>query len=243
VATRLRFRAVQDGSVAAVLEVPGTSDDGNVLPLETSSLGELAVLATLAALNADSVDSGVAGALVQLAEDVGVGGRHEGVLLSVEDESGPLQTARLDTSTRERLRDLADPHRREEERPLVGRLVEADFERLTARLRTAAGDAVSVQFPVGQADTIQEALRRPAEVEGRVVYDASAGRAISVELRRLVTDRELPLAAESRAFYRERSVHELVRRDTTGATTDADLLRDEEASDDEVDAFLAVLDT
>jgi hypothetical protein len=76
----------------------------------------------------------------------------------------------------------------------VGVLVEADFEKNTARLRTAGGRPISVRFEPDLADSIQEGLRRQAELLGEVSYDPKTMEARSVNLRRIVRSEQLTMA-------------------------------------------------
>jgi len=240
-ATRLVFRAVEEGSVAAVLGLPAPASSGQGLPLDDKSLGEFAVLTTMAVLAGEGHDAAVAGALVQLADELGVGTRHERLVFIADVDSAPRREAPLDAQARDRLR-ASGAARVEDERPLPGILVEADFERSTARLRTPAGDGIAVTFVPEQADAIQQALRQQTEVEGRATYDAASDRLVSLELRRLVTAPQLPLYEESQDFWTHPSVEELARRQPAAATSDPGLLRDDEAADPEIDAFLAALE-
>ena len=240
-ATRLVFKAVEAGSVVAVLGLPAPASSDQGLPLDDESLGEFAVLTTMAVLAGEGHDAAVAGALVQLADELGVGTRHDRLVFIADMDSTPRREAPLDIAARDRLRQASGAARVHDERPLPGILVEADFERSTARLRTPTGDGIAVTFTSEQADDIQQALRQQTEVEGRATYDAASDRLVSLELRRLVTAPQLPLYEESQEFWAHPSVEELARRRPAAAASDSGLLRDDEASGPEIDAFLAAL--
>lgn len=200
----------------AVLGLPAPASSDQALPLDDESLGEFAVLTTMAVLTGEGHDAAVAGALVQLADELGVGTRHERLVFIADMDSTPRREAPLDIAARDRLRQASGAARVENERPLPGILVEADFERFAARLRTPTGEGIAVTFTSEQADDIQQALRQQTEVEGRATYDAASDRLVSLELRRLVTAPQLPLYEESQEFWSHPSVEELARRRPAG---------------------------
>lgn len=202
--------------MVAVLGLPAPASSDQALPLDDESLGEFAVLTTMAVLTGEGHDAAVAGALVQLADELGVGTRHERLVFIADMDSTPRREAPLDIAARDRLRQASGAARVENERPLPGILVEADFERFAARLRTPTGEGIAVTFTSEQADDIQQALRQQTEVEGRATYDAASDRLVSLELRRLVTAPQLPLYEESQEFWSHPSVEELARRRPAG---------------------------
>lgn len=241
--TRLRFRAVEAGSVAAVLDVPDATSVDQGLPLTDPTLGVLAAGRTLDVLdgNGESVD--VAAALSQLAEELGIGFRHEELIFTFASNGTEPRRARLDGHSRRRLRELVERHRSfQDDQVLSGVLVEADFERRTARLRTVPGDAVLVAFDQDLDDSVQEALRHPAELEGRVLYDGSTGQVRSVDLHRLVAGEQLILGVDPAEFWGEAPVSTLRTPSGDEALSSAQALNIS-ASEEEVDTFLEALGT
>jgi hypothetical protein len=122
----------------------------------------------------------------------------------------------------------------------VGSLVEADFEKCTARLRTPTQSAVDVSFSEEQADDIQAALRRRSTVRGDVLYDPTTNTARSVRLTEIVRGIE-QLALDPDEFWNELSFAELAARQATGGPTYPDQLYDATATDEERDAVIAAL--
>ena len=125
---------------------------------------------------------------------------------------------------------------------LVGVLVEADFESFTARLRGPGGSRTQVQFPPELADEIKQALREPARLRGEVRYDPKTSEARAVELREIVRGDQLALGLEPGDFWTTRTVVEIAAEQGIAPIGDVETLRDNEATDDEVDRILAALE-
>ena len=205
--SRLAFRAVASGSVVAVLALPSASDpvDG-VLDVGVDDLAGAAFDRLVASfgLPDDQVDQGIARTLAELGEALGIGERHDELLL---ESSRTSPTARLDQSARARMRRLADAVPAQQADVLVGSLREADFDRRTARLRTSSGESVVVAFPPELSDAVQQALRSQAQLEGLVTYDPSTALARRVELRQISSPNALPFDTDE--FWTSASIQEL----------------------------------
>jgi hypothetical protein len=176
--------------------------------------------------------------LVQLADEIGVGVRCDAVQLDVQ---GARASVVIDVGARERLREIAERPARPRADTVVGTLVEADFERGTARLRAVGQRPVRVSFDDDLADEIQEALRRPAELVGEVTYDRETGVARSVALRRISPAEQLVLGLETEDFWLEPSFEDLRQQQGVGPADDLEALSDDELTDEEADEFLAAL--
>jgi len=207
-ASRLRFQSVEAGSVIAVLRLPdlagatdGTLDLGWVDDLAGAAFDR--IVATFA-LPDDQVDIGVARALADLGQELGIGDRHDELLLT--SARSPSE-GRLDGAARERMRRLADVPLGYQPDVVVGTLREADFDRRTARLHTATGETVFVDFPTELDDQIQEALRGQAAFEGIVAFDPTTATVRRVQLRRVSSPEPLPL--DTSAFWATSSVEDL----------------------------------
>lgn len=124
---------------------------------------------------------------------------------------------------------------------VVGTLVEADFERHTARVATSEGRPVTVTFAEDLADDIQRWLRRPGELEGRVEYDTRSGAASRVELHRIVRPVQLRVVPGDREFHRVHRVHDLAAEQGVVVVADLDALVDASATEAELKAFLDAL--
>jgi hypothetical protein len=245
-AVHFRLRAVEPGSVVPVLELPAPapSKDG-ALSMEVVTLGESAVAMLLdsAAEQPHPPHPAVAKALLEVADGMYVGDRYEAVTLQARGDGRPVRTARIDRTVRSRLRAYVNsaPAAPTRSDALMGVLVEADFERRTARLRTATEPAVEVDFPEQLDDDIHAALRQPATLRGEVVYDPKTHSAKTVHLRQLDRGEQLVLGVDPTEFWSEPSFDELARRQGAGHPIDPDAIYDADATDDERDAFLAAI--
>lgn len=240
-AARLRLVAIEEGSVVGVLELPDIEREPDALDVDVTTLGELALALTLdIASGVTNEYPDVANVLASVADELGVGSRYEAIVFEHEGSEGRREV-RVDAKVRDRLRDVASspPDRRQD--ILAGVLVEADFERSTARLRTPTGGRVAVSFPEELADDIQHALRRQARFVGEVTYDEEASQAISVALREITRADQLILGLEG-DFWRQPTVEELRHEQDVEPVWEVSALYDDTASDEEVDAFFAGLE-
>lgn len=241
-AVRFRLVGIEEGSVVGVLELPDLRREPNTLDLDTSTLGETGLIAALkTALGGEDADPDVAGAFVKLADGVGVGSRYDAVSFETDIQGVPERIV-VDAPARQRLSEVAEqaaPEARAD--TLVGVLVEADFERFTARLRAADGQPVAVNFDEDQADEIQEALRSAAEFIGEITYDAHTSRAVRVELRATTRAEQLAMSLEAGEFWWDVTIDDLRVERGISAVTDTTELGDPELTNEEADAFLAAL--
>jgi hypothetical protein len=206
-ASRLRIEGVRAGSVVAVLSLPNlAAPDEDALDVGVDDLAGAAFDRIVASFQQpdDQVDQALARSLADLGERLGIGDRHDELVLT-----SPRLTAaaRLDASARARMRRLADAPTQQQADILIGTLREADFDRRTARLRTATGETVYVDFSPDLDDAIQDALRGQAQFEGIVTFDAATTTTRRVELRRITTPDPLPFDTSS--FWQRPTVAEL----------------------------------
>jgi hypothetical protein len=227
-----------------VFEIPDALplDDG-ALEVEVASLGDAALSELLAAADPQSSPHPVvAKALLELADSLRVGERYDAVTFDA-GANGSRRRVRVDGVVRQRLRryveSLPAPPARSD--ALVGVLVEADFEKRTARLRTATDPAVTVTFDEDLADDIQLALRQQATLRGEVMYDQKTNVARSVRLQRLERGQQLVLGLDPEEFWRVRDFDELARLQGAGDPVDPEDLYDADATDEERDAFMAAI--
>ena len=218
-----------------------------MIDLSVASLGESAVKLLLDAgvgdPNADHTHPVVAEALLDVADRLHVGERYEAIEFSTTANGHPGRTVRVDRRVRDALRAYVQTTAmvavRSDE--LTGVLVEADFEKRTARLRTPTESGVEVSFTDDQADEIQAALRQQATARGDVVYDANTHAAKSVRLTRLVRGEQLVLGLDAAEFWSVRSFADLAERQGGGQPIDPEELYDSAATDEEKRAFMAAL--
>jgi hypothetical protein len=194
-ATRLRFAGIDRGSFVELLALPDASEPSDdELPITVAALGDAAFEQLLRALQPGAeVDRKLAEAVAELGDLLGVGDRNDRVRLEPDDRRVP--PAFIDAGVRSamRARSQVTPPRDGDADTLVGTLVEADFERRTARLQPAAGKAVTVTFAEEMADSIQTTLRSVATVKGLISYDKQTHAARRVELRNIQRAEQLLL--------------------------------------------------
>jgi hypothetical protein len=239
-ATRLRFVGVEEGSFVGVLALPEVPADADELGVDVTmqDLGYRACLRLVSELNdpASTTDPTLARAIAHLADEVNVGGRTSRIRLELAPGTRVARTAVIDEATRHRMHEIANrPQRRSN--VLHGRLMEADFEKLSARLRLPTGERVNVTFEPHLADEIQAALREPGTFTGDVTYNRDTGVASSVELRTIATPRD-QLELTGLDFRLHRSVAELATEQGFRGAQDLDNLRIEDIDDDELAAFV-----
>jgi len=240
--TRFRLLGIEWGSVVGVLELPAEAVEGGILDVDVPALGELALDAALATAVGDQTEHmDVADAFVRLADEVGVGTRFEAITLEQDRPTG-VRTVTIDAPARKRLYELVSTTPSARDDSLIGVLVEADFEKNTARLRTAGGHGVSVRFEPELADSIHDGLRHQTELRGEVRYDPKTMVARSVNLRRIIRSEQLTMGLEAGDFWGGRSIHDLAVEQGVVPIDDVEVLRDRDASDDDVNRLLAALD-
>lgn len=239
-----RLVAVEKGSVMPVLELPEPAPaelGAAKLEFDVVTLGEAAVEALLAGAKKPT-DPLIAKAILDVADGMFVGERYDAIVIEVPRKGRRARRVKIDAKARRRLRRCVDaapePTLRTDD--LVGSLVEADFERRTARLRTPTEDAVEVAFSDDQADEIQAALRQSSTVRGDVSYDAKTHTAKSVRLTKIVRGIE-QLALDPSEFWNDLSFEDLAARQASGRPVDPDELYDDGATDGERDAVMAAL--
>jgi hypothetical protein len=241
-AVHFRLVGIEEGSVVGVLELPSLPfDPGATLDLEDPRLGEMAMEALMEAGEEPS-NPAVAKALLDVADGLHIGERYEAVTLDAGDDHGQAKHVKIDGEVRRRLRAYVDsaPIQEPREGDLSGMLVEADFEKHTARLRTPTETAIDVSFSDEQADVIQAALRQRSTVRGDVAYDPTTNVARSVRLMEIVPGIE-QLVLGASEFWQALSFEELAERQGSGRPVDPDGLYDPDATDEERDAFMAAI--
>lgn len=244
-ATRLVLRRIGAGSLVAELELPEL-DDADALVLDDAHLGVLAtgdVLDLIDDPDRPGGDDWTAEALADLGEHLGLGVRYPSLTVEWSHAGGPARTVTFGAETRARLgtrRQAAAPPEERDDR-VVGTLVEADFERHTARVTTGDRRAVTVSFAEDLADDIHRWLRRPGELEGSIEYDPRSGAALRVELHRIVRPVQLRVVPDEQEFFRHHRVEDLAVEQGVAAIDDLDALADASATKEELDAFLDAL--
>jgi hypothetical protein len=242
-AVHFRLVAIEEGSIVPVLELPEPAPiaQGQTLDFDVLTLGEAAIEAIFEAAVAPT-DPVVAKAVLDVADGMHIGERYTAIVFEVPADGRPPRRVKVDGRSRQMLRDYVDgaPKPTPRTDDLLGVLVEADFERRTARLRTPTEAGVEVSFSDEQADEIQAALRQRSSVRGDVLYDPKNHSAKSVRLTEIVSGIE-QLVIDPGEFWNELSFDALAKRQGSGRPVDLDELYDAEATDEERDAVMAAL--
>lgn len=237
--TRLRLVRLRKGSVVCELQLLPRAPTEPEFELSVQSLGDLGWDAALDVVrDPGSGDPGLVLRLSQLAEELAIGEKYESLEFGRSGEH-PGKRAELNGHTRSRLASMVQAFA-EAPTPaaiVAGVLVEADFERKTAHVRTPTGDLVELVFDDDLADVIYEALRRRSEFLGDVTYDQGTNSIRSVRLRGVTRAEQLLLGDEATAFWIERSADDLVQDQGKETLVTFDNLRDSSLSDDEFSAF------
>lgn len=240
-ATRFRLVGVRRGSVMPVLELPRPKGD-DLLEVGDAGLGELAVDAALDLILGESADPWLAGSLANIGDEIGLGTKY--LRLQIEDYNGNLlqRTAVLDRARCDDLASLASQAPASDDGGVVGTLFEADFEKNTARVRTARSKVVTVSFDDDLADQIHEVMRHQAELVGKVRFNPVTGLVSRVDVSHVIAPEQLLMSLEdTEEFWTHRTVDELLA-EHKGPVADAQAaIRDEETADEQVDAFFEAL--
>jgi hypothetical protein len=241
-ATRFVLRAIEPGSVAIVLGNPlPAADETGGLDLDDPRLTDMALGSTLDSLSGIDLDAYVARGLADLADELAIGSRYTSLRFEITGPNATRRSAVLNRQARTRLRQIVEQSRHEVPTALVGTLVEADFERHTARLRTSNNTVVRVNFTEDHADEIQRALRQSAEFEGIVTFNPDTSQAIAVEMRAIRRTQQLGLDLDDSDYWRVATVADLAAEQGVEPVTDLSPLHDTEATDQEIDDLFEAL--
>lgn len=238
----LRLMRLESGSLVQVLEIPDVGPTTDSLRLAALSLGQISAHVALSALGVSAQDyPDVARAWLDAAARTGLGVRHESIRLSYQAD-GIRRRVKLDLRRKGQLQKVvtAANQRALREGTLIGVLVEADFESMSARLRTPAGDAVTVTFDPNLADDIQLALRQHAHLIGEVRYRPDTTTAVSVHVRSLGAPRQLEWALPE-LFWQPTSIAQLEKEQGVVRLGGIDELEAPALSEDEIDLFLEAI--
>jgi len=238
-ATRFVLDGIARGSVMLLLRPPAPGAGGG-LELEDSNLTDLAISSTLDAIAGKASDPYLAAGLADLGEELGLGSRYQDIRFEFRDR-GSTRAVALDRKSLQRLRRTASTKVQAASDAVLGTLVEADFERLSARLRTPSDRLVKVSFDARQADDIQQALRKKTELDGIVTYDPETNEALSIETRTVTRTEAVALKFADTTYWQDSSVDVLAQEQGVSARADTSGLHDDEATEAELDAFFEAL--
>ena len=240
-AVRLQLHGISEGSLVLEFELPDSLDEPHTLDLDDTALGEATALTALAVLDGSEAGySDTAAAWNQLASDLEIGGRNESLTFIMPSHARP--PAVPDRGARTRLADAASSHQRSHaagER--AGILYEADFEKHSARLRSADGAAVAVRFDGEQAASIKEALRERTRLRGHITYNERTSEVVAVDLIEVLRAEQLVLGLPVSDFWTTKTVHEFAEEQGVSPVSTIDELRDDTISEHEAKAFMDAL--
>lgn len=239
--SQLRLVDIRSGSVVLVLQEPRQPDTLS-LHLDDERLTQRAINLTLDAVEGtlEDVPLGLASALAGLGDELGVGERYETVRFGLGTGPRIVRTCCFDHSARARLRQIALQPKPAASSAVSGTLVEADFERFTARLRTPTNRSVKIAFTDEKADSIQKALRKKAEFDGVVTYDPNTQEAQSVEMHSIVHAEQARLDLES-GFWKNHTVRELAAQQGVVVSESVSELNATGLSSDDFDSLFEAL--
>jgi hypothetical protein len=244
-ATRLRLVRIDRGSTVATLAVappPPEQPDQPELEFDSATLGEQALGLVMDVLEepARKVDRELALRLADLGRTAGVGTRHDRIVL----EDGPRQRRRrvvMEGAQVERFQQVATRHEvRGQTDTVIGRLMEADFDRHTARLRSSTGGRVDVFFGEEFDHAIKDALLEDRRLVGRVSYDRATSEVRRVEIENIAEPEQLMIVS-FHDFDEPLDASRLIEEQGT-PIFDFDAIPDLGLTDDEAEAFIRAAD-
>jgi hypothetical protein len=234
---------IEEGSVVPVLELPPVMDGDGALGLDAATLGEMALDALMgSAENGATAHPLIDRALLEMTEKLHIGERYDAIVIDESPSTArKARRVRIDRPVRAKLQARVENAAVVASRPedLTGVLVEADFERRTARLRTPIG-AVEVVFAPDHDEAIHTALRQSSTLRGEVVYDPHTHTAKSVRLSEVVRGLE-QLELGPNRYWREASLDMLAAEQGVGQVVDLAQLYDSGATDEDREGFLAAI--
>ncbi len=240
-AVRLQLHGISEGSLVLEFELPDSLDETHALDLDDTPLGEATALTALAVLEGSETGySDTAAAWNQLASELDIGGRNESLTFIMPSHARP--DAVLDRDARTRLAGTARSRERSDaagER--IGILYEADFERNSARLRSADGASVVVRFDDDQAASVKDALRKKTRLQGHITYNERTSEVVAVDLIEILRADQLELGLPVSDFWTTKTVHEFAEEQGVSPVSTIDELRDDTISEHEAKAFMDAL--
>ena len=240
-ATRLMLRALEPGSLTAVLGIPGGDAAGETLQLDAASLGELAVADTLRTLNEEEEHPRVAEALAELADNLHIGRRRQKLEMELTARDGRIHS-HIDAAVVERLRCRAEQPTVEEESTITGTMFAVNFENRTAQIRINPINVIrTVRFEDNLTEQVKEALLSLTEFRGIITCDTETETIRSLELQDITPPLQLSLGMGDIDYRSSPTIEQLAA--AQGVDLNANYNRTIDVADDdpEIDAFFEAL--
>ena len=240
-ATRLMLRALEPGSLTAVLDVPGGDAAGETLEMADPSLGELAVADILRTLNEGEEHPRVAEALAELATGLDIGRRHQKLEMELIDDNARARS-HIDAAVAERLRHKAEQPTVEEESTIAGTMFAVNFESNTAQIRINPINAIrTVKFEDDLTEQVQEALLNLTEFTGIVTKDAGSETIRSLRLTDITPPQQLSLGIGNIDLWKSPTIEQLAAAQGVDLNAKYNRVIEVEEDDPEIDAFFKAL--
>lgn len=242
-ATRLMLRALESGSLTAVLDIPGGDAAGETLELADPFLGELAAADILRTLNEGEEHPRVAEALAELAAGLDIGRRRQKLEMELADDNGRARSS-IDAAVAERLRSRAEQPTVEEESTIAGTMFAVNFESRTAQIRINPINAIrTVKFEDDLTAQVQEALLNLTEFTGIVTKDAGSETIRSLRLTDITPPQQLSLGIGNIDYRSSPTLEEIAASQGIDLSTHVNRVSSIEIEDDdpEINAFFEAL--
>ena len=242
-ATRLMLRALEPGSLTAVLDIPGGDAAGETLELADPSLGELAAADILRTLNEGDEHPRVAEALAEMASGLDIGRRRQKLEMELANGDGGARSC-IDAAVAERLRGKAEQPTVEEESTIAGTMFAVNFESRTAQIRINPINAIrTVKFEDDLTAQVQEALMNLTEFTGIVTKDAGSETIRSLRLTDITPPQQLSLGIGNIDYRSSPTLEEIAASQGIDLSTHVNWVSGFEVDDDdpEINAFFEAL--
>ena len=240
-ATRLMLRALEPGSLTAVLDIPGGDAAGETLELADPSLGELAAADILRTLNEGDEHPRVAEALAEMADNLDIGRRRQKLEMELTGGDGHARFS-IDATVAERLRRRAEQPTVEEKSTIAGTMFAVNFESRTAQIRINPINAIrTVKFEDYLTEQVQEALLNLTEFTGIVTKDAGSETIRSLRLTDITPPQQLSLGIGNIDLWKSPTIEQLAAAQGVDLNAKYNRVIEVEEDDPEIDAFFKAL--
>lgn len=241
-ATRLTLRALEPGSLTAVLDIP-QQDRGQEPLFAEPSLGELAAEDVMQAVNGGEAHPRVAEALAGMAASLGIGRRRQKLEMELSDGNRRTRS-HIDAAVIERLRQKAEQPTVEGETTITGTMFAVNFEAGTAQIRINPNNALrGVKFENHLQEQVKEALLSQTEFSGTVIRDAEDDTIISLDIQDITPPEQLSLGIGTNDYWSSPTIEEIAASQGIDLKTHVNRVSAIEIEDDdpEIDAFFEAL--
>lgn len=240
-ATRLTLRALEPGSLTAVLDIP-QQDRGQEPLFAEPSLGELAAEDVMQAVNGGEAHPRVAEALAGMAASLGIGRRRQKLEMELSDGNRRTRS-HIDAAVIERLRQKAEQPTVEGETTITGTMFAVNFEAGTAQIRVNPINVIrGVKFENDLQEQVKEALLSQTEFSGTVTIDNESNTIRSLQLQDILPPKQLLLGLDKPDFWSSPTIEELAEAQGVDLRAEYNRMIEVDDDDPEIDAFFEALE-